>query len=156
MTIWCKSDSRFSAIFIKTFLEQSMRICKWVSWWCHRLTISMYFVHRNDANPIFQLRESKTCLISTLNKCRMFALIYFDMGTYFYMFEQNFKMKIFKSYILNTWKIVRRWHHQLTYLNIHIDCSRNVWLTITKIQNFLSSLFLSDLHQIFTVLFEMF
>ena len=36
----------------------------------------MYFVHKNDKNenPIFQLWESKTCLISTLNKCRiMFA-----------------------------------------------------------------------------------
>ena len=50
----------------------------------------MYFVHRNDKNPIFQLLESKTCPISTLNKCRiMFALIYVDMGICFYMFEQQ-------------------------------------------------------------------
>ena len=40
------------------------------------------------------------------------------------------------------WKIVRRWHHQLTHLHIHIDCSRNVSLNFTKIQNFISSLFL--------------
>ena len=45
----------------------------------------LYFVHRNDKNPIFQLWETKTGLIATLNKCRiMFAPIYFDMGTCFY------------------------------------------------------------------------
>ena len=43
-------------------------------------------------NSIFQLRESETCLISTMNKCRiMFALVYFDMGTCFYMFEQKYE-----------------------------------------------------------------
>ena len=65
------------------------------------------------------------------------------------------KRKLSTFYIQNTWKIVRRWHHHLTHLHIHIDCSRNV-LKITKILNFISSLFLSNLHQIFTVLFEMF
>ena len=50
----------------------------------------LYLVHRNDENPIFQLWESKSCLISTLNKCRIiFALTYFDMGRCLYMFEQK-------------------------------------------------------------------
>ena len=54
---------------------------------------SINFVHRNDENPIFQIWESKTCLLSTLNKCRiMFALMYFDMGTCVYMFEQKIKI----------------------------------------------------------------
>ena len=98
---------------------------------------SMYLVRRNDEIPVFQLWESKTCRISTLNKCRiMFALVYFDMGTCFYMFEIFFKV-----YIKNTWKIVRRWDHELTHLHIHIDCSRKVFLKITKIQTVTSSLF---------------
>ena len=46
---------------------------------------SIYFVHRNDENPIFQLRQSKSCLISTLNKFSgiMIVLIYmyFDILT---------------------------------------------------------------------------
>ena len=46
--IWCKSDKKISKedmkffisiIYIETFLEQSIWICKWVSWWCHCLTI---------------------------------------------------------------------------------------------------------------------
>ena len=68
---------------------------------------------------------------------KMFAVIYFDMGTCFYMFEQK-QMLIFKMlYIQNTCKILRRWDHQLTHLHVHINCSRNVSLKILKIQNFL-------------------
>ena len=34
-------------IFNETFLEQSIWICKWVSWWCcHRITVSMYFIYK--------------------------------------------------------------------------------------------------------------
>ena len=40
------------------------------------------------------------------------------------------------------WKFVRWWHHQLTYLHIHIECSRNVSWKIAKPYNFISSLFL--------------
>ena len=95
--------------------------------------------------------ESKTCRI-------MFALIYFDMGTCFYLFEQ--KMKIFKilytkyMYIQNCEAM--RSLTQLTHLHIHIDSSRNVSLKITKIKNFTSYFFKSDFHQILTVLFILF
>ena len=111
---------------------------------------SINFVHRNDENPIFQQWESKTCLIFTLNKCRiMLALIYFDMGTCFDMLEQKKRRKMSKFYIQNIWENVRRWHHQLTYLHTVITCSR-------QNQNFISSLFLSDIHLICTVLFTIF
>ena len=50
----------------------------------------------------------------------------------------------------------RWWHHQLNHLHIHIDCSTNVSMKITEIQNFISSLFCIRLHQIFSILFEMF
>ena len=33
MTFWNFAN------FQETFLDQSVWICKWVSWWCHRLTI---------------------------------------------------------------------------------------------------------------------
>ena len=57
-----------SIIFNKTFLEQSIWICKWVSWWCHRLTIFHGFCSQKwRKSHTFQLRESKTCLISTMN-----------------------------------------------------------------------------------------
>ena len=43
------------------------------------------------------------------------------------------------------WKIVRRWHHQLTYLHIHIECSRNVSWKIVKLYNFISCLFFNPI-----------
>ena len=94
----------------------------------HLLLFSINFVYKKYGSPIFQLWESKTCLIYTLNKCSiMFALIsYVDIGTCIYMFEE--KNKILIIYIQNTWKIVRRWHHQLTHLHIHIDCSRKCFV----------------------------
>ena len=49
---------------------------------------SIYFVHRNDENPIFQLWESKTSFISTLNKMQNNVcsdIIWY--GICFYMFE---------------------------------------------------------------------
>ena len=54
----------------------------------------------------------KALVISTLNKCRMFALIYFDIGTCFYMYlsiyiKENVQ-NIYIDKIGPTWKIVRR------------------------------------------------
>ena len=94
--------------------------------------ISMYFVRRNDENPIFQQWISKTCLIS-LNKCRiMFALIYFDMGTCFY----NVQNLIYKIH-------GKLWGDEiLSSLINHIEYSRYVSLKITKITKFISSFFL--------------
>ena len=104
-----------------------------------------------SGSHIFQLWESKTCLISTLNKCRiMFSQIYLIWGHAFTCLSK-LKLKFSKLYFKqNTWEIERRWDHQLTHLHIHIKCSRNVSLKITKIQNFISSLlfiwFTSNFH----------
>ena len=94
-------------------------------------------------------------LISTLNGCRrMFALICYDMGTCFYMFEQkkgNFTIlykihgKLWGDEIINS-----------THFHIHIDYSRNVLLKNTKIKNFISSLFFIRFTSNFHCLFEMF
>ena len=86
----------------------------------------------------------------------MFALIYFDMGRCFYMFEQkNEKCQNF-IYKING----QLWSDDIINSLICIFIStlqENVSLEITKIRNFISSLFSkSNLHQIFTVLFEMF
>ena len=125
-----------------------------MSGWCHRLTIFHVFCSQKwpkKRNPYFSY--NKTGLISTMmNKCRiMFALIYFDMETCFYMLEQKWKFS--KFYIQLTWTIVRRWDHQLTHLHIYIDCLEMFrW----KFKNSYLPYLLSDLHHIFTVLFEMF
>ena len=141
-------------------------------WWCHRLTSFLVFgvfcsqkwqkiqYFRN-----FQLWESKTCLnyihYAKVNKCRlqnnvcssdiMDIFWYGEMLLYMTLFEPHTKMKYFIIlYTIYTWKIVRRWHHQLNHLHIHIDCSRNVSSKITKIHIFLIC------YQICTVLFEKF
>ena len=102
-------------IFNKTFLEQSIYANVWVDVIASQFSIN--FVHRNEKNPIFQLWESKTCYIFTLNKCRiMFALIW---GYAF-------------TYLSKIWTIL------MTHLHIPIDSSRNVhW----KFQSVISSLF---------------
>ena len=61
--------------------------------------------------------ESKTCIIFSLHKCRiMFALIYFEMGTCFYMLGE--KIKMFNILYTKYMEKVRRRHHQLTHLHI--------------------------------------
>ena len=121
-------------IFIETFLEQSIWICKWVSWWCHRLTIF----------PYFSYEKVKLCLISTLIKCRIiFALIYFDMGTCCYMFEQKNKTPEHVQHFV--YKIHRKlWGDDIinSLICIFISTVREVFRwKLRKIQSFISSLF---------------
>ena len=59
-------------------------------------------------------------------------------------------------YTWNTWKIVRRWDHQLTHVHIHIDCSRNVSKKITEFQNFISSLFFNTIYIKFSLFYSNF
>ena len=59
-----------SVIVIGTFLKQSIWI--YASAWTDDVIasqLSMNFADRNDENHILQIWETKTCLISTLNKC---------------------------------------------------------------------------------------
>ena len=58
--------------------------------------------------------------------------------------------------IQSEWKIVRRWHHQLAHLHIHSDWSRTVSWKFAKFLNFITSLFSTNFHQVFTVLFRKF
>ena len=86
--------------FRKTFLDQSLWIFKWVSWWCHLLTIFYTFHYRNDKNLIFQPWDSKHCLISTQNKWEiMYSPIYFDTRICFYLYLQ--KISKFQNFMYN-------------------------------------------------------
>ena len=108
--------------------------------WVDDVTVSqmsMYFVHRNDENPIFQPWDSKPCLISTLNKCRiMFALICCYMGTCFYIFQpKNWNFQIYKIH-------GKLWGDEIINWLICIFMSTvQEILKILIIKNFLFSLF---------------
>ena len=53
-------------------------------------------------------------------------------------------LKISNFYVQNIWQVVRRWHHQLTHLHIHIDWSRNVLWKLAKFQSVITSLFVNQ------------
>ena len=55
-------------------------ICK--CWWCHHLTKFPFNLSTDMTEISYFSYDKVTCLISTLNKCRiMFTLIYSNMGT---------------------------------------------------------------------------
>ena len=83
---------------------------------------SIYFVHRNYDNPIFQLWESKTYIISTLN-IKM-QNVCSDICWYGDMLLHVWTKKKIVYIKYKYMEIVRRWDHQLTHLHFHIDCSR--------------------------------
>ena len=127
-------------------LDQSIWICKWVRWWCHRLTIFHSFCSATEMTKISYIscENVRLALNSSLNRCRiMLTPIYLDMThtrTYYHKFGQN--IKIFtKFYVQYIWQVVRWCHHQLTHLHIHIDWSRNVLWKFAKLQSVITSLF---------------
>ena len=138
-------------IFIETFLEQSIWICKWVSWWCHRLTISNGILFTEMTNTIFQLWESKTCFTSPLNKCRiMFGLIYISIWGHAFKCLSNKNKKIIYNIHGKLWgdEIIN------SLIFIFMFTFQEMFCWKFKISYFLY-FFSFDLHQIFTVLFEM-
>ena len=104
--------------------------------------ISSNFVHINYENPIFELRESRICILSPLNKCRiMFALIYLHMGTCFffpsYLSHTKKKGKISKFYIQNIWE--NTWGDDIINSLICIFISTVQEIFRWKIQKFIIS-----------------
>ena len=96
------------------FLDQSVWICKWVSWWCHRLTIFHSFCTQNLHKFHIQLWECYTCLNYSLNRCRlMLTPIYWYEGHTLTSLGKILKFS--KLYVQNIRQVVRWWHHQLTY-----------------------------------------
>ena len=107
----------------------------------------MYFVHINYKNHIFKISQSTTGLISTLHKSRiMFALKYIlILGHAFTCLstKQKTKWKFSKCYVQNTWKIVRRWDHQLTHLHHSYRLFKKCFVeNYEQLKKFISSLFL--------------
>ena len=100
----------------------------------------------------FSYENVNLALISTQNKWRNnvysdICLWYKDMLLQSDIWKKNepFWDKI--SCIIYYQQIVRRWHHQLSHLNIHKDWSRNVFRKNVKFQNVTTSLFhVSDFH----------
>ena len=158
---WCKNDENRIrnkevvtfwnfTFFRKTFLDQSLWIFKWVSWWCHPLTIFYTFQLQNDKNLIFQLWECKPCLISTQNKWEiMFILIYFDTRICFYPYlEKNEKFQNFMYKMYD-----KLWGDDITNSLIWIFIRTGQEMFSEKIWNFnMSQLpyFLSDFHNFCT------
>ena len=98
----------------KTFLVQSLWIFKWVSWWCHSLTIFYTFcLQKWIKKIIFQPRDSFDYPLSTQTKWEiMFSILtHFKTGVCFYLFlpkNQSFHNFMYDNYI---WQIVR---HDIT------------------------------------------
>ena len=139
------------ANFHKTFLDQSIWICKWVSWWCHHLTTCHIFCTYNfDFFFLFFFLLFVLILPKLVIVCPSYHI---GINIILHLFREELRqvkhshswnMK-FLSFLCtklqNEWKIVRRWHHQLTHLHIHIDWSRNVSWKFEKIQSVITSLF---------------
>ena len=100
-------------------LDQSVWICKWVSWWCpspHNC-IHSFWIHRNDKNfSYFSYENVRLALITLWIRCRiMLTPIYLDMRDItIKSWGKNYNFQTF--YVQNIWQVVRRWHHQLTHL----------------------------------------
>ena len=95
-----------------------------------------HFIYKTDKNLKFQLWECKPCLISTRNKWEIMFKIWYILiqGVCFYLYLEKKNE--------NIWQIVRRWHHQLTHLNIHNRLVKKYFpkkLEISKCHNFLIS-----------------
>ena len=90
MTLWSFAN------FQETFLDQSLWICKWVSWWCHRLTIFHSFCTQKwQKFHIFSYENVRLALIPLWIDAELCKLQYILIwGTYYHKFGQN--IKIFK------------------------------------------------------------
>ena len=135
MTLWSFAN------FHKTFLDQSIWICKWASWWCHRLTTCHIFCTSNF--------EKFNILHKLVKVCPSYQAI-LELTLFYIYSERNWgKSNILIAEILNychfcvqnEWKIVRWWHHQLTHLHIPTDWSRSVSWKFAKLQSVITSLF---------------
>ena len=135
--------------------ELSIWIIEYANEWVDDVIASQFsinFVHRNDKNPIFQLWESKMC---TLNKYRMFAVIYLICGHAF----TSLSLKNEKFQNLNTKYRYMEKSEAMTSSTHSFAYSYQLFqeMFCWKLQNFKISYlpyFVSNLHQIFTVLFE--
>ena len=135
MTLWSFAN------FHKTFLDQSIWICKWASRWCHRLTTCHIFCTYNF--------EKFNILRILVIVCPSYQAV-LELTLFYIYSERNWgKSNILIAEIWhfchfcaqNEWEIVRRWHHQLAHLHIHTNWSRNVSWKFAKLQSVITFLF---------------
>ena len=135
MTLWSFAN------FHKTFLDQSIWICKWASWWCHRLTTCHIFCTWNV--------EKFNILRILVIVCPSYQAV-LELTLFYIYSERNWgKSNILIAEIWNfcnfcaqnEWEIVRQWHHQLAHLHIHTNWSRNVSWKCAKLQSVITFLF---------------
>ena len=133
MTLWSFAN------FHKTFLGQSIWICKWASWWCHRL--SHYLPY------ILYIKFWKIQYFAHI--CPSYQAV-LELTLFYIYSERNWgKSNILIAEIWNfchfcaqnEWEIVRRWRHQLAHLHIHTNWSRNVSWKFAKLQSVITFLF---------------
>ena len=131
------------ANFHKTFLDQSIWICKWVSWWCHRLTT--YHIFCTYIFFLFNILPKLLIVCPSYQDILVLTLfcIYSESNSG----KSNILIAEIWNFchfcVQNEWKIVRQWH-QLTHLYIHIDWSRNVSWKFAKLQSVITSLFFNQ------------
>ena len=113
---------------------------------------SINFVHRNDKTPIFQLWENKTCLIhiSTLNNMQnnVYSDIFWYGDMLLHVWAQ--KLKCSNFYTQNIWEkseAMTSLTHSIAY-----SCQLFKKCFVENYENSRKkkSLFVSDLHQLFT------
>ena len=104
----------------KHFLMQLCMNAKWASWWCHDLTIW---------HLSFAQKWLKSCHICTYENSWLASIWidveYVNSNTAWY--EGHTIAIISPKYWIfpiwchrNIWQVVRRWHHELAHLHIHI------------------------------------
>ena len=142
MKIWCKLEKNIRKI-IMTFcfnniswtVDMNTQMSELMISSPHNFPCNLYIL-------IFFFLVVQTCKsMSPYRNILFYIYSEWIWGKFYFLIAEI--LYIFFHFCMwsNTWKIVRQWHHQLTHLHIHIDCSRNVSMKITEIQHFISSLF---------------
>ena len=128
-----------------------------MSWWCHRLTILHVFYIFIQFWKFQFFAQTCKCMSPYQNVLEQTLFCIYSewiQGKFYFLIAEIWDFRHFCEQ--NTWKIVRRWHHQCTHLHIHIDRSRNVSLKIMGIKNFISSLYFLPIYINFSLFCSIF
>ena len=94
--------------------------------------------------PYFSYEKVKLAILSILNKCKiLFALIYFDMGRGFYMFEQkrgNFQIS-YTKYMGNC-EVMRSSTHSFAFTTYSYQLFKKFFVENYEHSNFISYVFI--------------
>ena len=135
--------------FRKTFLGQSLWIFKWVSWWCHRLTIChIYYTWNFENFHFFPDTGKSTILVSKYIRINIISKLFgVDIRQGLHSHSWNI---IFVSFVNEMCR--KLWGDDIINSLIWIFIRTGQEMFSEKMWNFLSQLpyFLSDFHHICT------